>query len=61
MIEEGQRSGVFRADVVPNLSVDYFFGAVHHLPTWYKPRGELSPDAIGDAFADMLLGALRAR
>jgi AcrR family transcriptional regulator len=59
MIEEGQRTGVFRADVVPNLVVDYFFGAVHHLPTWYKPRGDLSADAIGAQFAELLLGALR--
>ena len=59
MIEEGQRTGAFRADVVPNLAVDYFFGAVHHLPAWYKPRGRLSPDAIGRSFADLLVTALR--
>ncbi len=59
MIEEGQRAGAFRPDLMPNLAVDYFFGAVHHLPTWYRPRGRLSPAEIGRSFADMFLTALR--
>ena len=38
MIIEGQESGVFRDDV-GDFCVDYFFGSVHHLPMWWKPRG----------------------
>jgi AcrR family transcriptional regulator len=31
MVEDGQRTGLFRADVPADLVVDYFFGSVHHL------------------------------
>jgi AcrR family transcriptional regulator len=59
MIEEGQRSDAFRSDVVPNLVVDYFFGAVHHMPAWYKPRGKLSAREIGRSFADLFIAGLK--
>ena len=42
MVVEGQQSGVFRDDISADLCVDYFFGSVHHLPMWWKPRGRLS-------------------
>lgn len=59
MVAEGQRSGSFRDDVPPSLVADYFFGAVHHLPTWYKRRGALSAKAVGDYFSDLLMAGLR--
>lgn len=59
MVAEGQKLGSVRDDVRPDLVADYFFGAVHHLPTWYQPRGPLSAKAVGDYFSDMLLASLR--
>jgi AcrR family transcriptional regulator len=59
LVEEGQRSGDFRGDVPADLVVDYFFGAVHHLGTWYRKRGPLSGQEIGQHFADLLLNSLR--
>ncbi|MCK9901465.1 TetR/AcrR family transcriptional regulator [Frankia sp. Cpl3] len=61
MIEEGQASGAFRDDVDADLIVDYFFGSVHHLPMWWKPRGRLSEREIGRSFADLLLASLTPR
>ncbi|WAL68406.1 TetR/AcrR family transcriptional regulator [Amycolatopsis cynarae] len=58
LITEGQRSGDFRDDVNPKVAAHYFFGAVHHLSTWYRPGGALSPAQIGDSFAGMLLASL---
>lgn len=58
MIEEGQRDGVFRADISADLCVDYFFGAVHHLPTWWSPAGRLAGTEVGDSFAELLLSSL---
>jgi AcrR family transcriptional regulator len=58
MIVTGQQAGVFRADVDPNLAVDYHLGAVHHLPTWYRRRGRSSAAQIGSQFADMFLDIL---
>jgi AcrR family transcriptional regulator len=59
LIEEGQADGTFRTDVTADLCVDYFFGAVHHLPTWWKREGRLSGADVGRSFADLLLTSLR--
>ncbi|WP_018639999.1 TetR/AcrR family transcriptional regulator [Parafrankia elaeagni] len=61
MIEEGQACGAFRDDLDADLIVDYFFGSVHHLPMWWKPRGRLSEREIGRSFADLLLAGLTPR
>jgi AcrR family transcriptional regulator len=59
LVEEGQAGGVFRQDVSADLSVHYFFGAVHHLGTWYSVDGALSAKDVGRQYADLLLGSLR--
>ncbi|GAA0472894.1 TetR/AcrR family transcriptional regulator [Streptomyces olivaceiscleroticus] len=59
LIEEGQRAGVFTADVPADLVVDYHFGSVHHLGTWYREGGPLTPQQVADHLADLLLRALR--
>lgn len=59
MIEQGQSEGVFRSDVPADLVVDYFFGSVHHLGTWYRRDGELTGDDVGRHFADLLVAGLR--
>jgi AcrR family transcriptional regulator len=59
LIEEGQRAGVFSTAVPADVVVDYHFGSVHHLDSWYRPDGPLTDRQVGDLFADMLLRALR--
>jgi AcrR family transcriptional regulator len=59
LIEEGQREGVFRREARPDLVVDFFFGAVHHLGTWYRQDGPLSAGQVAADFADMLLHSVR--
>lgn len=59
LVEEGQRAGVFRRDVPADLVVDYYFGAVHHLGSWYRKGGPLTGEQIGRHFADLLLAGLR--
>lgn len=59
LVEEGQATGEFRADVPADLVVDYFFGAVHHLGSWYRKDGPWGPGQIGRHFADLLLAGLR--
>ncbi len=58
MVVEGQQSGVFRDDVSADLCVDFFFGSVHHLPMWWKPRGQLSGQEVGRSFADLFIAGL---
>ncbi|WP_061298907.1 TetR/AcrR family transcriptional regulator [Herbidospora cretacea] len=58
LVLEGQEEGVFRADVPAEMVVDFFFGSVHHLGTWYHPDGPLTGDEVGRYFADLLLRSL---
>ncbi|WP_405852747.1 TetR/AcrR family transcriptional regulator [Streptomyces sp. NBC_00090] len=59
LVEEGQRSGVFSSATPADLVVDYHFGSVHHLSTWYRPDGPLTPEQVAGHLADLLLRALR--
>ncbi|MCG5212737.1 TetR/AcrR family transcriptional regulator [Streptosporangium sp. KLBMP 9127] len=59
LVAEGQKEGVFRADVPADIVVDFFFGSVHHLGTWYHADGPLSGAEVGTHFADLLLTSLR--
>ncbi|MFD9736223.1 TetR/AcrR family transcriptional regulator [Umezawaea sp. NPDC059074] len=59
LVEEGQSSGVFRADVPADVAVHHYFGAVHHLGTWYHVDGPLSAEDIARHYADLLMGSLR--
>jgi AcrR family transcriptional regulator len=59
LVEEGQRDGVFRAELRPDLVVDFFFGSVHHLGLWYREGGPLSAEQVAADFADLLLYSVR--
>ncbi|TCO57091.1 TetR/AcrR family transcriptional regulator [Actinocrispum wychmicini] len=59
IVEEGQRDGLFRADVPADLVVDYFFGAVHHLGIWYRRGGPLSARDIATHYANLLLSSVK--
>ncbi|WP_344143958.1 TetR/AcrR family transcriptional regulator [Streptomonospora halophila] len=59
LVVEGQNQGVFTDRVPADIVVDFYFGSVHHLSTWYHPDGALSPREIGAYYARLLLDALR--
>ncbi len=59
LVEEGRRSGVFSTATPADLVVDYHFGSVHHLGSWYRPDGPLTPREVADHLADLLMRALR--
>ncbi|MFE7133598.1 TetR/AcrR family transcriptional regulator [Streptomyces sp. NPDC057638] len=59
LVEEGQRTGVFSTATPADLVVDYHFGSVHHLSTWYRPEGALTKREVADHLADLLMRALR--
>lgn len=58
MIEQGQAEGIFRTDVPADLVVDFYFGSVHHLSTWYREGGPLTGADVGRHFADLLISSL---
>jgi AcrR family transcriptional regulator len=59
LIEEGQAEGVFGTATPADLVVDYHFGSVHHLASWYRPDGPLTPQEVAGHLAGLLLRALR--
>lgn len=59
LVEEGQRDGHFRTGLRPDLVVDFFFGSVHHLGTWYHADGPLSAEEVAGEFSDLLLHSVR--
>ncbi|WP_299537618.1 TetR/AcrR family transcriptional regulator [uncultured Streptomyces sp.] len=59
LIEEGRRAGVFSDASPADLVVDYHFGSIHHLSTWYRPDGPLTKQEVADHLADLLLRSLR--
>ncbi|MFI6323706.1 TetR/AcrR family transcriptional regulator [Nonomuraea sp. NPDC050556] len=58
LIADGQRQGDFRDEIPAEIVVDFFFGSVHHLGTWYHVDGPLSGAQVGRQFADLLLRSL---
>ncbi len=59
MVLDGQAAGDLRDDVDADLVVDYFFGAVHHLPMWWHPKRGVEAADVGEEFARLLLDSLR--
>jgi AcrR family transcriptional regulator len=58
LVEEGQAGGLFRTDMTADLTMDFFFGSIHHLGQWYRRDGRLSPEQVGRHFADLFLSSL---
>jgi len=61
LVDEGVAAGTFRADISSDIVVHYFLSVVNQLGSWYKPDGPLSPDQVGDLFAELLIGGLATR
>jgi AcrR family transcriptional regulator len=59
LVEEGQRDGHFRPEPRPDLVVDFFFGSVHHLGTWYHADGPLAAEQVASEFSDLLLHSVQ--
>jgi AcrR family transcriptional regulator len=60
LIEEGQQEGAFRADVPADIVVQYFFGSVHQVSTWYHPDGPMSAETVSEYYVSLLLDGLRS-
>lgn len=60
IIQQGIDEGEFDLDLPAGLSTMAVIGAINWAHRWYKPGGKLSPDVIGDGFAQIILNGLRA-
>jgi TetR/AcrR family fatty acid metabolism transcriptional regulator len=61
-IEDGQRGGLFRADVKATVAAKMFFGVLDEMATnWILSRRRYSLEADADAVVDLFLNGARAR
>lgn len=59
IIEEGIRSGEFRADVDARMATLAFFGLGNSAAVWYGREPEVTPERVRRAYVDLLVRALR--
>jgi AcrR family transcriptional regulator len=60
LVRAAEEEGDVRPDVDPALTSRLLFGTVNSLTEWYRPDGDLSPDAVADALVTTLFTGLRA-
>jgi TetR/AcrR family transcriptional regulator, cholesterol catabolism regulator len=60
VIDDGKRTGAFRADLNRRIAVLTILGALNWTPEWLSPDGKLSPEEVGGLIADTLLMGVRA-
>ena len=59
LVRAAEREGDVRPDVDPALTSRLLFGTVNSLTEWYRPDGDLSPDALADAVVTTTFAGLR--
>ena len=59
LVRAAELEGDVRPDVDPALTSRLLFGTVNSLTEWYRPDGDLSPDALADAVVITTFAGLR--
>jgi AcrR family transcriptional regulator len=59
LVRAAEEEGSVRPDVDPALTSRLLFGTVNSLTEWYRPDGDLTPDALADAVVTTTFGGLR--
>lgn len=59
VIDDGIKSGAFRANLNRRIAVLTILGALNWTPEWLSPDGTLSPEEVGGVIADTLLMGVR--
>lgn len=57
-IAEGQRHGIFRAEINARVAAYGILGMTNSLYRWYQPEGAASAEEIGEQYAEMVLNGL---
>lgn len=60
IVADGSAAGAF-VDVPPRIAAKAILSMANWATTWYQPSGPLTPDEIGDTFAEIVLRGLETR
>ena len=58
LIERGQKQGVFKATVEPELAAIALLGFLNSIHQWYRPGGPWTPNQLAEAYAELAVGGL---
>jgi AcrR family transcriptional regulator len=59
IIRNGQKAGMFRADIEATVVMYGFLGMCNWVHRWYRPGGRNTLHEIGETFASMILDGLK--
>jgi AcrR family transcriptional regulator len=59
LVEEGQKSGVFRGDVAASVITNTFLSSVVQIHRWFHPDGPLTRRELGSQMAALFLDGVR--
>lgn len=60
IVAQAVTEGDLRSDIEPVVAARLVFGTVNSLVEWYRPDGDLAPDALADLVTAVALDGLRA-
>ncbi len=58
LIKDAQELGDVEAGIDPKVSANFILGGVNWIYTWYKPRGPMAPEDLGELYADLAISGL---
>ncbi|CAN5528114.1 TetR/AcrR family transcriptional regulator [soil metagenome] len=58
ILRDGVAAGELRADLDVSLTARLVLSCGNWIYSWYRLDGEMSPSAVGEAFANMIIGGL---
>ena len=61
LVREGIKSGAFRADLDPKITVYAILGLINSVHRWYRPGGRRDMKDVAEAFAGLVLDGMRRR
>ncbi|WP_116996759.1 TetR/AcrR family transcriptional regulator [Desertimonas flava] len=60
IIEAGIDAGEFRVDLEPHMTMLWILGAFNWTHRWWNPKGSMSLQDVGEAFAELALATVKA-
>lgn len=61
LIAEAKEHGEVSPTVDPQLLANAIFGAVNWTYTWYRPGGSVTPEYLGELYAEMLVSGITSK
>ncbi|GAA4009418.1 TetR/AcrR family transcriptional regulator [Allokutzneria multivorans] len=60
LVQQAADDGDLRSDIDPSTTSRLLFGMINSVIEWYRPRGDITQDALADAVCTLAFAGLRA-